>query len=186
MNLANLDLLESAGRAGDLRGGFWRDLMRACDMLGLDDRMPVLVAEYRAALQRVGASTSPSPDPDMASVAVAVCRLPVVFRSTSDRSMVDLLAISGYTPDLTPLTRDVLLAVLRVEPNLVEAWLTHSVDKRTSSGWYFSTDHTSSVVGFYPDGPRSTFADPIEACAEFILREVDELALLMSHRAGAG
>jgi hypothetical protein len=96
------------------------------------------------------------------------------------------LAISGYTPDVTPLTRDVLLAVLRIEPNLVEAWLTHSVDKRTSSGWYFSTDHTSSVVGFYPDGPRSTFADPIEACAEFILREVDELALLMSHRAGAG
>ncbi len=75
MNLANLDLLESAGRAGDLRGGFWRDLMRACDMLGLDDRMPVLVAEYRAALQRVGASTSPSPDPDMASVAARDQRL---------------------------------------------------------------------------------------------------------------
>jgi hypothetical protein len=185
-NLANLDLLESVGRGRDLRGGFWRDLMRACEMLGLDDRMPFLTAEYRAALQRVGASARLLPDPDMMSVAGAVCRLPVLFRSTGDRSMVDLLAISGYTPGLTPLTRDVLMVVLRVEPTLVDAWLTHSVDKRTPSGWYFSSENTSSVVGFHPDGPRFTFADPIEACAEFILREVDGLAESMSHRAGAG
>jgi hypothetical protein len=186
MNLANLSRLESVGRGRDLRGGFWRDLMRACDMLGLEDRMPLLLAEYRAALQRVGASTSSSPDPDMMSVASAICQLPVLFRSTDDRSMLDLLAITGYTPGLTRLTRDALLAALRVEPALVDVWLTHSVDKRTPSGWYFSSEQGASVVAFHPDGPRFAFADPIEACAEFILREVDGLAELMSHRAGAG
>lgn len=119
-NLKNLDLLESVGRAHHhLKGGFWRDLLRACETLGLDDRRPLLVAEYNAALQRVGASVLP--DQDSISVTSAVCRLPTAFRSMGDRSMVDLLAISGYTPGLTPLTRSGLVAVLLGEPSLVEA-----------------------------------------------------------------
>lgn len=52
-NLRNLDFLEAVGRERELRGGFWRDLMRACEMLECPDRMPRLVAQYRAALQRV-------------------------------------------------------------------------------------------------------------------------------------
>ena len=110
----------------------------------------------------------------------------MVFRSMGDRSMVDLLAISGYMPDLTPLTRDDLVAVLRGEPTLVDAWLTHSVDKRTPSGWYFSSENASFVVGFSPGGPRVAFADQTEACAEFVLREIDAIANLMSHRVEAG
>ena len=158
--------------------------MRACDMLGLNDRMPRLAAEYSAALQRVGAP--PSPDLDSISVAAAVCRLPVVFRSMGDHSMVDLLAISGYRPGLTSLTRDGLVAVLRGEPTLVDAWLTQSVDKRGPSGWFFSSENPSFVVGFYPRGPRMAFTDPTEACAEFILREVDAMADLISHCVEAG
>jgi len=53
-NLANLDLLETLGRERDLRGGFWRDLMRACEMLNVPERMAALSSHYRAALQRVG------------------------------------------------------------------------------------------------------------------------------------
>jgi len=53
-NLANLDLLETLGRQRDLRGGFWRDLMRACEMLNVPERMEALSSHYRAALQRVG------------------------------------------------------------------------------------------------------------------------------------
>ena len=181
-NLANLDHLESVGRARDLRGGFWRDLMRACDMLGLDGRMPLLAAEYHAALKRVGAS--PSSDQAVQSIADAVCRLPVIFPSKDNHSMIDLLAISGYRPGVTPLTRDALVAVLRIEPALVDAWLTYSVDKRAPSGWYFSSENASSIVGFYPEGPQLVFASPLEACAEFILREVDDLVTLISHRAG--
>lgn len=37
-----------------LKGGFWHDLMRACEMLACPDRMPSLGSQYRAALQRVG------------------------------------------------------------------------------------------------------------------------------------
>lgn len=53
-NLTNLDRLETLGRERDLRGGFWRDLMRACEMLDLPDRMVILKSRYRSALQRVG------------------------------------------------------------------------------------------------------------------------------------
>jgi hypothetical protein len=55
VNLANLNRLEALGRERDLRGGFWRDLMRACEMLELPDRLVALTSHYRAALQRVGA-----------------------------------------------------------------------------------------------------------------------------------
>ncbi len=53
-NLSNLDRLAALGRERDLRGAFWRDLMRACEMLELPDRMVELTSHYRAALQRVG------------------------------------------------------------------------------------------------------------------------------------
>jgi len=52
--LRNLELLEAVGRTIPLRGGFWRDLMRACELLDRRDRMPPLVSQYRVALQRVG------------------------------------------------------------------------------------------------------------------------------------
>jgi len=53
-NLRNLDFLEAVGNHAPLKGGFWRDLMRACEMLECPFRMPQLVSQYRAALQRVG------------------------------------------------------------------------------------------------------------------------------------
>jgi hypothetical protein len=53
-NLRNLEFLEVVGSRASLKGGFWRDLMRACEMLDHPDRMPRLVSQYRAALQRVG------------------------------------------------------------------------------------------------------------------------------------
>ena len=59
-NLKNLDFLESLGTDRDLRGGFWRDLMRACEMIDSPERMERLTAQYRAALQRVGDSPNRS------------------------------------------------------------------------------------------------------------------------------
>ena len=53
-NLRNLEFLETVGRNASLKGGFWRDLRRAGGMLECTARMPLLVAQYRAALQRVG------------------------------------------------------------------------------------------------------------------------------------
>jgi hypothetical protein len=52
--LSNLELLETVGCRVPLKGGFWRDLMRACELLDCPDRMAPLVSQYRAALQRVG------------------------------------------------------------------------------------------------------------------------------------
>ena len=52
--LRNLEFLQTVGCQVPLKGGFWRDLMRACEMLDCPDRTAPLVSEYRAALQRVG------------------------------------------------------------------------------------------------------------------------------------
>jgi hypothetical protein len=56
-NLRKLEFLETIGSNGSLKGGFWRDLMRASEMLDCPARMPPLVSQYRAALQRVGTDT---------------------------------------------------------------------------------------------------------------------------------
>lgn len=64
-NLKNLDFLESLGVNRDLRGGFWRDLMRACEMLDSPERMERLTDQYRAALQRVGESPARSESKSM-------------------------------------------------------------------------------------------------------------------------
>lgn len=53
-NFVNLDFLLSLGRDRELRGAFWRDLMRACEMLDSAERMVELRMRYSAALQRVG------------------------------------------------------------------------------------------------------------------------------------
>jgi hypothetical protein len=52
--LRNLEFLETVGSHASLKGGFWRELMRACEMLECPARMAALVSQYRAALQRVG------------------------------------------------------------------------------------------------------------------------------------
>lgn len=84
-NNANLDFLLSVGRDRDLRGGFWRDLMRACEMLNGAERMAELTMHYHAALQRVGAG--PSGDAaQLASTLVSEASVSTIKRTESDTS----------------------------------------------------------------------------------------------------
>jgi len=48
--------LEREGNLRAARGGFWRDLMRACEALQLPDELARCRDSYRGALQRVGAT----------------------------------------------------------------------------------------------------------------------------------
>ncbi len=32
------------------------------------------------------------------------------------------------------------------------------------------------TVGYHPGGPKRTFSDPVEACAEFVTKEIGDLA----------
>jgi hypothetical protein len=105
-----------------------------------------------------------------------ICRIP---EALSRRSLSDLVADTGYR-DLRPtLTRQDVASHLARHPGLVLEWLRYSEDKRTRGGWYLLHPPTGWVVGraAEPDQERELrFGSGPEACAEFILRELDSVA----------
>ena len=48
-----LDILEEMGLIAQPRGGFWRDLERAAENMGLNDRVPRIRSEFDKALARI-------------------------------------------------------------------------------------------------------------------------------------
>jgi len=73
---------------------------------------------------------------------------------------------------------------LREHSYLVHDWLIWSADKRTDRGWYFLEEADHFVVGYSPPvGPlrdQITFSDPVKACAEFVIRELDDFRQIFS------
>lgn len=106
-------------------------------------------------------------------VVTRVCDLPVQFKARGTVSVLDLVDESGYRADPASLTVDAVCAHLRGHPDLVDAWLAYSEDKRTSAGWYVTQRSGDTFeVGHYPEGDRISVTGPVSACAEFIVREV--------------
>jgi hypothetical protein len=93
-------------------------------------------------------------------------------------SVVQLVRESGYGGADAASLRGAVEEQLRTHPELIDDWLTYSGDKRTSSGWFFEDDD-EVVVGYFDvtrgRSHEQQFADRLQACAEFIMREVDSI-----------
>jgi hypothetical protein len=106
-----------------------------------------------------------------------VCALPVEYEAREDVSIFRLVEESGYVSARATLTVDVVSEYLREHPDLIEAWLGYSEDKRTSSGWYITRRSGAAFeIGYFPQGERISVADPARACAEFVVREIRAIA----------
>jgi len=101
-----------------------------------------------------------------------ICNLPAEFRD-GEKSSRDLVREAGI--NVRFLTTDSIAAILKTKPELVTEWLQWSEDKRTSSGYYFLSDGQSYIVGYHPGDERVEFADPIAACADFVVKEVNAM-----------
>ena len=101
-----------------------------------------------------------------------ICNLPAIFRG-GDKSSHTLVRESGI--DVRSLSADSVIAVLRSTPDLVREWLQWSEDKRSSPGYYFLAERKCYVVGYYPGHERVEFDDPIVACADFLIKEVNTI-----------
>ena len=106
----------------------------------------------------------------------AICTLPIRFRA-GNVSAAQLVLESGLVENPKALTRVAVASFLAARPDVMESWLLWSQDKRTSSGWYLSSEGTGFVVGYYPGGPQTTFRTMIDACSEFILLEAESIAV---------
>jgi hypothetical protein len=83
------------------------------------------------------------------------------------KSFIQLLHESGVEDCRAAITSDALIPLLKADPALIEGSLLWSMNKRTSSGWYFQRAQGAYVVGFYPDGEPLRFEDASRGCAEF-------------------
>jgi hypothetical protein len=106
----------------------------------------------------------------------AICRIP---QTLGRRSLAELVVETGYRELRPTLNGQDLADHLARHPGLVLDWLRYSEDKRTSGGWYLLHPSAEWVVGRLtgPEhGRELRFRAGPEACAEFILRELDSVA----------
>jgi hypothetical protein len=105
-----------------------------------------------------------------------ICRIPAAL---SRRSLQALVIETGYRELRPTLSRAEVAAYLAKHPGLVLEWLRYSENKRTSGGWYLLHPSTGWLVGQLAgqgEERELRFETGPEACAEFILRELDSVA----------
>ncbi len=103
----------------------------------------------------------------------SVCRIPIDLCEGPGLSVVEAVQRSGYLHNPDALTAPDVTAHLRRQPDLVDAWLRYSGDKRTPAGWYIlKHEEHDYEIGWFPGGERLRFSDPAVACSEFIVREL--------------
>lgn len=93
-----------------------------------------------------------------------------------------LIAESGFRDHRSAIDVEKIKKHVAENPRLISDWMGYSENKRVSSGWYFSADSFDGpyVVGYFPAKDRSRkekkYSDGIEACAIYIMHELDAIA----------
>jgi hypothetical protein len=103
--------------------------------------------------------------------------IPIRFYSESNISTYNLLKDTGYFENYKYVTPNAILEALKQYPECVKGWIMLSNDKRTDTGWYLIEQNGGGIVGYFPDTidkPSRKFADLAEACAHFIMLEIEE------------
>jgi hypothetical protein len=106
-----------------------------------------------------------------------MCNLPLDFKVT-DKSSCTLLHVSNFAYFHNDITKQDIKDYLSRNKNLINNWEIWSEDKRTWGYCLSITPDKYSVVSLDKDGQENfykSFATAEDACAEFILREVNEI-----------
>lgn len=111
----------------------------------------------------------------MSSIISEICLLPRNFK-LQNKSIQELLETSGFFDKPDKVFKEALVEFLKKHPDLIGEWESYSSDKRSSPSWYLQRENSGWVVG-YSSTPsqeqKYNFQDPSDACAEFILRELN-------------
>lgn len=111
-------------------------------------------------------------------VIIEITHVPRNLHRLNSVSIYTLLKESGYFETHSLVSIGDIRAALELEPRCVEEWLVYSEDKRCDSGWYFmQTEKNKYVVDYYPPGDKAyiTYDDPLDACAAFIMKEIEDI-----------
>ena len=114
----------------------------------------------------------------MADVLSKICSMANDHMAGGNKSMVKLLKESGYSGRKEAIAKSELIEYLMAHPDLIDSWARYSSDKRCLPGWYLLREADRWTVGYIDmDGKESeqTFLSEFEACAIFILNELEQL-----------
>lgn len=113
-------------------------------------------------------------------LANAVASLAGRYRRQEELTIYELLMRTGYLERREELTGEAIRRALATSPEYLVEWLEYSANKRSSAGWYIREQHGRVEVGnLRSDGSAAeerSYADLEEACGDFILRELDQIA----------
>jgi hypothetical protein len=111
----------------------------------------------------------------------AVCQIPQAYRG--GKSPWAAVRQSGYKTVRDQITPTDLAQYLSRHPQFIEDWELYSLDKRTSGGWYLLRNERGWTVGSVSvSHPDEQFESAAEACAHFVLREVETIFCIVTFR----
>lgn len=102
------------------------------------------------------------------------------YRKQEALSIYEMLNQTGYTERPGRLTVEAIRKALARRPECLSEWLDYSADKRSHGGWYIRAEVGGFEVGKIDANGRTaeqeSYSDLEEACANFIRRELDQIA----------
>jgi hypothetical protein len=97
-----------------------------------------------------------------------ICNLPLHF-NRGDKSVLVLLNESQFVSFYREISVVDIINHLQKHSDLIGMWKQFSEDKRTSGGFYYTTNYVGSLNDKNSD---KAFTSDTEACAEYILKEI--------------
>lgn len=108
--------------------------------------------------------------------------IPTKLYADKNSSVYSLLKKSGYFDLYHEIGESDILKAIFECPECIEGWLLLSVNKRTTSGWYFKENEVGRYeVGYLPvkgTSKLTEYADIKEACAAFIKCEIEDIRVI--------
>jgi hypothetical protein len=112
-----------------------------------------------------------------------ICNIPIDFKQ-ADKSAYALAEESGFDSAYENIDIDDIKNYLKNHNNLIDAWQQWSWNKRTT-GYYLTLDKSPTIGELNEDGKTiftKDFDSAIDACAEFIYREVSSILELENNK----
>jgi hypothetical protein len=101
--------------------------------------------------------------------------MPRDFSRRGDVSMVQLLEESGYIQRRNEIDEDKIAEYLKDDKSIVDDWIRYSENQRGTPSWYFDGQRVGYLDENGKSEKQSQFGDPLEGCALYIKKEMEEL-----------
>ena len=102
------------------------------------------------------------------------------YKGQEELSIYEMLKRTGYLERRGSLTVEAIRKALARSPEHLSEWLEYSANKRSRGGWYIRGENGRFEVGNLDVNARvaerRSYSDLDEACADFIRRELDQIA----------